>query len=280
MVFYHSNRGREYIYFVKIILTLIKICAKVHTMTDSSNQSNIIILRKAGLTESQAKGYLALIEYGALSPSELAEKTGESRTNGYAIADKLVDLKLATKHPASKNTYQPEPPTRLRQLLVSKQRELKATDSDLSGIVPSLLSAYRLTSNKPGILYLEGIDSLRQVYDDVIRTRQTLRIFPSSHDRDDQNVSDTIDRQIARQRREGIKTEVLLRPEILKNTKNDELFEARRSPLGELDAQIMIYGDNVAVTTFQKGVVTTIITSSEASATFQKIFSALWTIGQ
>ena len=47
------------------------------------------ILQKAGLTESQAKGYLALIKNGALSPVELAKKTDESRTNGYMICEKL-----------------------------------------------------------------------------------------------------------------------------------------------------------------------------------------------
>ena len=54
-------------------------------MNDSPMSPETTILRKAGLTESQAKGYLALIEHGALSPAELAEKTGENRTNGYMI---------------------------------------------------------------------------------------------------------------------------------------------------------------------------------------------------
>ena len=60
------------------------------------------ILRKAGLTESQAKGYLALIENGELSPVELAEKTGESRTNGYMICERLEKLGLATKKDGQK----------------------------------------------------------------------------------------------------------------------------------------------------------------------------------
>lgn len=236
------------------------------------------ILRKAGLTESQAKGYLALIEHGALSPAELAEKTGENRTNGYMIADKLVSLGLATKQPGSKSAYLPENPTKLKQLLLSRQRELKAASDELSGTLPQLLSTYHLTIDKPGVLHLEGLDALRQVYDDIIKTGETLRILPSAYDRDDPESSALIDQEIARQRSVGIKTEVLLRREAYGDLKNDDLLEIRPSPLGALDTQVMLYGDNIALTTFQTGIVTTIITSKEVAATFQRIFQVLWAI--
>lgn len=236
------------------------------------------ILRKAGLTESQAKGYLALIEHGSLTPAELAEKTGETRTNGYMICEKLETLGLASKKDGSKSMYAPESPSKLKQLLIAKQKELKATDSELSGILPALLSTYRLTTDKPGVLHLEGIDSLRQVYDDIIKTGDTLRIFPSAQDRSDPEVAATIDAQIKRQRQAGIKTEVLLREESYArlSPQNDELFEARRGGFMALAAQIMIYGDNVAISTYKNGVVTTIVISPEVAETFRQIFAVQW----
>ena len=72
-------------------------CYTEYIMDDQQPSFDTTILRKAGLTESQAKGYLALIEHGSLSPVELAEKTGETRTNGYMICEKLEKLGLATK---------------------------------------------------------------------------------------------------------------------------------------------------------------------------------------
>lgn len=265
------NRGQNSRHFVKIALTDSKKCAILKGMDTT-------ILRKAGLTESAAKGYLALIEHGSLSPTELAEHTGENRTNAYAIADKLVSLGLATKRGDTKASYQPESPAKLKQLLITRQRELKAVDSELSGILPQLLSTFRLTTDKPGVLHLEGVDSLRQVYDDIIKTGDTLCIFPSSHDRDDPEIAAMIDSQIERQRKAGIKTEVLLRQEVITQfaIKNDELFEARPAPLAALDAQIMVYGDNVAITIFGSGVVTTIITSPPAAQTFRQLFLGYW----
>lgn len=247
-------------------------------MDDNSPPFDTTILRKAGLTESQAKGYLALIKHGQLSPVELAEKTGESRTNGYMICEKLASLGLAAKKGDKKVTYVPENPTKLKQLLINQQRRLKEADSQLSGVLPALLSTYRLATDKPGTIYFEGLDSLKKVYDDIIQTGETIQIFPSAYDRDDPETAAMIDSQIKRQRTAGIKTEVLLRDAIYKQFSNnrDPLFEARPTTLGALDAQIIIYGDNIALTTFHNGVVTTIITSSPIANTFKQLFANQW----
>lgn len=233
------------------------------------------IFRKLGLTDSQAKGYLMLVKYGALTPAELAQHTSETRTNAYAIADRLVELGLTTKTTQPKTTYQAESPAKLKQLLLSQQQELKSTSSELTGALPALMSLYRLTSDKPGTIYLEGVDSLRIVYDDVIKTGQTVRIFPSSHDRDDPEVAAMIDRQIERQRSANIRLEVLLPNELAIPTA-DELFEARPAGFGRLDTQVLIYGDNVALTTFHTGVVTTVLTSPLIAQTFGQLFQAFW----
>lgn len=237
-----------------------------------------VVLRKAGLTESQAKGYLALVEHGALTPVELATHTGENRTNAYAIADKLVDLGLATKKTDPKTLYSPESPTKLKQLLVNRQRELRTANEELLGTLPTLLSQYQLVSNRPGVVHLEGVGSLRQVYDDIIRVGDVLRIFPSNDDRDDPEVSAMIDRQIERQRKAGVKTEVLLRQDTFETfpVHNDELFEARPALFGPLGAQIMIYGNNIAITTYTNGIVTTIITNPMVADTFRQLFQTMW----
>lgn len=236
------------------------------------------ILKKAGLTDSQAKGYIALIERGRLSAPELASAIGESRTNSYAIAERLVELGLAIKDDSPKLSYLPDNPAKLNQLLVSKQREIKAASQEIAGILPTLISTYRLVSDKPGVLHLEGIDSLRLIYDDVIKTGQTLHVFPSAYDRQDTDTAAMIDKQIARQRKAGIKTRALLRHTIFEqfDDSQDDLFEARPANFSALEAQILLYGNNIAISTFGNGVVSTILTSPAVAQTFLLIFEALW----
>ena len=236
------------------------------------------ILKKLGLTESQAKGYLALVENGRLAASELAGLIGESRTNSYAIAERLVELGLAAKIPGGKLSYQAENPARLNQLVINRQKELRATSQELAGVLPAMVSTYRLVSDKPGVIHLEGIDSLRLIYDDVIKTGQTVHVFPSSHDRDDPDIAAMIDAQIARQHKAGIATKALLRQEVYESFRDRQntLFEVRPAAFTGLEAQILIYGNNIAVTTFSTGVVSTIIVSPPVAQTFLAIFNAQW----
>ncbi len=237
-----------------------------------------VTLRKIGLTESQAKGYLALVENGSLTPTQLAEVAGETRTNAYAVCDKLVQLGLAEATEASKSSYRALSPSRLKQILIQKQKKLKETDNELSGVLPSLLSLYRLTNDQPGVLYLEGVDSLELDYDDIIKTGDTLLIFPCSEDRNDPKISDMIDKQILRQRKAKIKTKTLISSDEYEQFKahQDELFDVRRGNFGSLDAQIMIFGPNVAITTYKTGIVTTIITSPMVAQTLRQLFQAAW----
>lgn len=239
------------------------------------------IIKKAGLTDSQAKAYLALIEHGALTPARLAELIGETRTNGYMVCEKLASLGLATqKEGTGSQVYFPESPAKIRGLLTSRQKELKNANDALNGILPQLLSEYSLTTDKPGVVYLEGKESLQLLYDDIIATGEVLQIFPSSHDRDNPTIAQIIDSQIQRQRTAGIKTEALIRKSRFEHFTgaNDELFEARLGLFESLDAQIMMYGNNVALTTFGTSIITTIITNPVISQTFKELFRVQWAL--
>lgn len=236
------------------------------------------ILRKIGLTESQAKGYLMLVKEGALTPVHLAEKTGETRTNAYAICERLTSLGLVKQIDSKKSSYQATSPTKLKQLLISKQKEIKETADELTGILPGLLSQFRLSNDQPGVLHLEGIESLKLIYDDIIKTGETLMILPAASDRDDSETASMIDSQIKRQRAAGIKTQAVVRPEVFDQFKSneDELFEVHSVPFDSLEAQIMIFGPNVVFTTYKTGFVSTIITSPLVAQTFKQLFLALW----
>ena len=46
---------------------------------------DIELVQKAGLTKPQATVYVTLVQSGPLTPAEIAERTGETRTNTYAL---------------------------------------------------------------------------------------------------------------------------------------------------------------------------------------------------
>ena len=83
------------------------------------------ILKKAGLNEAQAAVYGALLKNGALSPTKLANLTGQSRENCYAVAKKLVELGLVEQTSDKKATYRVLNPSNL-ETLAEKRRKIVA----------------------------------------------------------------------------------------------------------------------------------------------------------
>ncbi len=153
------------------------------TQNTSQTVPDTTILRKAGLTESQAKGYLALIEHGTLTPVELAEYTGESRTNGYMICEKLEKLGLATKKDGKKATYSPTHPSALETLAERRRKAVQANEQAVKNNIGDLIQFYYDHAEMPGVRYLEGKDGQVKIYDDIIAQGQDMYLIRTPNEK-------------------------------------------------------------------------------------------------
>ncbi|MDR1196854.1 MAG: hypothetical protein LBL08_01080 [Candidatus Nomurabacteria bacterium] len=144
---------------------------------ENDKSAEITILRKAGLTESQAKGYLALIENGELTPAELADKTGESRTNGYMIAEKLEKMGLAEKTDNKKAAYTPLHPSKIEILAEKRRRIAQKNEQNVKQSIDSLINLFYAHNELPGTRTLQGIDGIKTVFSDTIATGQDIYLL-------------------------------------------------------------------------------------------------------
>ncbi|MDR1300253.1 MAG: hypothetical protein LBK50_00945 [Candidatus Nomurabacteria bacterium] len=249
-------------------------------MDDKTSILDIIsTLKKAGLTDSQAKAYFYLVENGVSTPTDMAKGIDESRTNGYMIAEKLERMGLIKINQAGKNTLQAENPIKLKSYLLRRQRQIRDSNNALDGILPQLTSKYHLLSDQPGVITAEGAEALRIVYDAIIKTGEEVLIFPTPYDREDAEMSKMIDKQIERQNRAGIRVKSLIHEREFKHisTYANELLEIRQIPNSvQFDAQIMVFGNNIVFTVYNTGLVSTILTSPQAATTLRSAFFAIW----
>lgn len=170
---------------VKIELTNSILFANMACMESSHTPETSVdtaILRKAGLTESQAKGYLALIEHGELTPVELAEKTGESRTNGYMICEKLEQLGLATKKDGSKAVYTPAHPSALELLAEKRRKAIQRAETEVKQGIDPLINMFYAATETPGTRTLQGVEGIKSVYTDTLHTKSDIRLIRSRAD--------------------------------------------------------------------------------------------------
>lgn len=115
-------------------------------------------LKNLGLTEKEAKVYLALLQLGMATPYGMAKKSGLKRPTAYVIAEELVEKGMIVHVPGE------EP----RQYIArSPESVLEAQEAKLlkaKRVLPELKSLQKNTSEKANVLYFEGVDGLRQAY--------------------------------------------------------------------------------------------------------------------
>ena len=242
----------------------------------------IDIVKKAGLTESQAKGYLALIEHGALSPTALAEKTGESRTNGYMICEKLEKLGLAAKKEGKKAIYTPAHPSALETLAERRRKILVRNEQEVKQNLTSLIDAFYATNELPGTRILQGIDGIKDVYKDTLREKESIYLLRTTADTPDLGMQ-YLDNYRRQRAEKGIhtfaltpKTEIGLHHQ-LSGEDEEMLFHRTFLPDGIYTApvEIDVYGDKVAFIAFGDTQMATIVDSPPIAEAMRQVLCLL-----
>ncbi len=239
------------------------------------------VLKRLGLHDTQAKLYEAMLLSGPATVTQLATKTNEKRTTVYMALDRLEQLGLVAQNTDKRATYHANNPLALRNLLLKQQEEIKKSNKELQAALPFMVSRYNLNYSQPGILHLEGVQAIEELYADIIRRGDEVLIFPSRKDQDDPDVALLISEQIKKQFKAGIKVRALYAVEDRVSADQRLVMErkgvfVRHIGQHEYDAQILVYGDTVAMTTFSNGVFTSLVTSPQIAQTHRAVFENMW----
>jgi sugar-specific transcriptional regulator TrmB len=115
------------------------------------------ILKNLGLTDKEARTYLAILELGQGTIKPIADKAGIKRTSIYNFIDRLVNLGLIT-HTEINNRmhYQAVTPDRLLQL---QKENLTILESAL----PEFMGLFNFSTKRAKIHYYQGPEQMRQI---------------------------------------------------------------------------------------------------------------------
>ena len=246
----------------------------------------IDLLKKAGLNEAQAAIYVALLKNGALSPSELAEKTGQSRENCYAISKKLVELGLIEQTDDKKTAYKLLNPSNLETLVEKRRKVVAKNEKFVKDNISSLLDIFYANNEMPGARTLGGVEGIKEVYRDILRVKKDIYFLRTTADDsfwDNDELHDFLDEYCEQRTIFGIHTYALtpLTNKAMKNmrTGKDIAWNFRRVWMPENDytalAEIQVYGDKVAICTFDKTQMSTIITSPIIAESMRQILKIM-----
>jgi sugar-specific transcriptional regulator TrmB len=148
-----------------------------------SQEINIKIqLQAVGLSTNEISAYLALLELGRGTVSQISRKASLNRTTGYDVLDRLVAKKLVSmsgKEP--KQEYLAESPDQI-ELLISVELEKRQAELDQARLVVPALKSIHNVAGRPQIRFYEGSAGMKQVYEDTLSSHEPIRAYASVDD--------------------------------------------------------------------------------------------------
>lgn len=133
-------------------------------------------LQNAGLSEREAKVYMACLDLGEASVAKIAKKTGIKRTTTYLLIESLQEKGLIGLSKKGKKTlYSAEDPRKILEKMEQRKDAIKK-------ILPELLSMANITNIKPRIRYFEEKRAVEEVYLDTLfyPDQEIVSWFPAS----------------------------------------------------------------------------------------------------
>ena len=135
-------------------------------------------LLEIGLHENQIKIYLALLQMGEGAIHDIAVNAAIKRTTAYSILDVLKSKGLVTYiEKAGHRTYYAENPRKVLFYFKDQEQNLKSQMKKFEGIIPELSSIYNTSATKPKIRFYEGVDGLKQVFEETLTLKPNEEIL-------------------------------------------------------------------------------------------------------
>jgi HTH-type transcriptional regulator, sugar sensing transcriptional regulator len=135
-----------------------------------------------GFSEKEIEVYLALLELGKGTVTQIARKAGINRPTAYHVLASLELKKLVrTSGKEPKQEYTAESPENIEKILEEKITEYTSALAQAKEIIPELVSLHN-KDNRPKIKFYEGKDGLQKVYEDTLNSSETILAYASVED--------------------------------------------------------------------------------------------------
>lgn len=239
-------------------------------------------LKNIGLTDNEAKVYLAMLELGPSSVLEIAAKAGINRPTAYFQIEVLKKMGLvSTTEKGSKQVFVAESPEQLEFIISRESKVLEHKKLELSKVLPELKTLFNLADDKPLIRYFEGREGLIRMQDEFLKCKEKEIYAISSLDDVLKVFPDHPDSYSPRRVQKKIHSKLIYttsRGAFLKEKDKKMLRESKFVSPSKLpfSSDITIYDDKVAIAALKGTISGTIIQHKEIANSFKGLFRMSW----
>ena len=128
------------------------------------------ILIDLGMSETEARVYMAMVELGSASVQNVAKRAGISRTAAYDIIGALHEKGIVSTFQKGKKTlFSAEDPSKVKAYFETHLQNMKGQLDDLKRLIPELRILQ--AEDRPVVRFFTGNDGIRAAFRDVEELR-------------------------------------------------------------------------------------------------------------
>jgi sugar-specific transcriptional regulator TrmB len=230
------------------------------------------ILQEIGLSQTESKVYLALLELGNGLAGAITKESGINRTNVYDALERLLDKGLVTYViTANRKVFEPVSPKKLQEILKEKENKLNL-------LIPELNSRFKENKQKEKATLYKGSKGIKSIFESVLEEGKTL--FAYGAESKFTELLPAYKNYWNKERiKNNIKVEILYNEKVkrLKKQESLKLMTMKFLPKKyDFPSTIMIYGDNVATIVWSESPFGFVVKSKEVTKSNMNFFKILW----
>ena len=131
---------------------------------------DIELLRNVGLTESEIKVYLALLELGSTTKGPIVDKSGVASSKVYELLEKLIQKGLvSTVVKSGVKYFESAQPSRLLDYIKEKESKLKQQEQELQRMIPELELKRSMAGIGSETQVFKGMKGAETSFDDILK---------------------------------------------------------------------------------------------------------------
>lgn len=237
------------------------------------DQDLINLLEQTGFTPKESEVYLALLELGRGTVTQISKITGLKRSIIYVLLEGLIKRGYANDVPDLKiNTYHAIDPS----FILS---QLKTTAKNFAQMLPLLQTLHNKGKKRPKITYYEAKDSIWNIYEKISQSEKGL--FISSYKRIEkhfpgafQHWSNQYAKKIIPMKGRHLVSNNEFDIRVAKDFK--QKGQRVRLIKEDFNMDIALYDNKLAITSLEDEPFIVVIESEELSKSMLSLFEIIW----
>ncbi|NQT50264.1 hypothetical protein HQ571_06240 [Candidatus Kuenenbacteria bacterium] len=236
-------------------------------------------LQQIGLSEKEAKVYIATLELGQDSVQNISKKSGVNRATTYSILEALISKGLSSTFEQAKKTYYiATAPDNLLSMFEMEKVKIEEKRKNFEKLLPNLRSRHNTKAGKPTVRFYEGKQGMISCLDDFSIDHKTYPDEPMRivFDRDrirelfsDEERSKFIN--IRTKRKVPSKGIYSSKNETLKKKLDKDLIVKLNNKNYPLTCELAVFGDNFRIISLGKDLSGVLIKNKEIATTMKTI---------